>query len=414
MSTLYLHIGTPKTGTSAIQKFLPLNKELLEEQGYCYPDFGYRYPGIGIYRNAHFMVYRYKSELCESEEELEAKRREEDERFIEGLDKIKEVSEIYPNIIMSDENIWNGYVKRKRFWASLKKGLTERGIDLKVIVYLRRQDLVLESYWSQQVRETMQISFQEYVNSDEYGFFKLDYYGRLKKIAKVVGKENIIVRAYEKQQYEGKGNTLISDFLKVIGLELDERYESADMIVNSSLHGRYLEIKRILNSMDCFSTKLNWAVKYLKRAQEEYESENGSLKCEYMGYDERIAFLEKYNDTNSAVAREFMDRKDGKLFRDEIHKGDGSAESYSVEEMVLICGRMLELQNEDNLIKIEHMNEKLDAMEARLERMKVSLEYAKRPLYRKIGGKIFYTIFPKKKQEAIDEPPQAVPPETKD
>lgn len=403
MATLYLHIGTPKTGTSAIQKFLPLNKELLEEQGYCYPDFGYRYPGIGIYRNAHFMVYRYKKELCESEEEIEANRKKEDERFIEGLDKIKDLSETFPNIIMSDENIWNGYIKRKKFWKSLKNGLTERGIDLKVIVYLRRQDLVLESYWSQQVRETMQISFQEYVNSDEYGFFKLDYYDRLKSIAMVVGKENIIVRAYEKQQYEGSGNTLISDFLKVIGLELDERYESADMVVNSSLHGRYLEIKRILNSMDCFRTKLNWAVKYLKKAQEEYEAKNGSLKCEYMSYDERIDFLKNYNETNTSVAKEFLNREDGRLFYDEIKKVDGSAESYSVEEMVLICGRMLELQNEDNQKKIEHMNDKLESMEARIERLKISLEYAKRPLYRKIGGKIYYTLFPKKKQEVGDK-----------
>ena len=399
MSTLYLHIGTPKTGTSAIQKFLPLNKELLEEQGYCYPDFGYRYPGIGIYRNAHFLVYRLKKELCESEEELEARRKAEDERFIEGLDKIKELSEIYPNIVMSDENIWNGYVKRKDFWATLKKELTDRGIDLKVIVYLRRQDLVLESYWSQQVRETMQISFQEYVNSNEYSFFKLNYYKRLQSIAKIVGKENIIVRAYEKQQFEGNGKTLISDFLKVLGLELDERYVSADIIVNTSLHGKYLEIKRILNQIDCFSTKMNWISKYLRVAQEEYEAKNGSLKCEYMSYDERVSFMEKYNEENSSVAREFMGRKDGKLFRDEIHKGDGSAESYFAEEMVLICGRILELQNEDNLSKIERMNDKLNAMEARLERMKISLEYAKRPLYRKIGGKIYYTIFPKKKQE---------------
>lgn len=402
MATLYLHIGTPKTGTSAIQKFLPLNKELLEEQGYCYPDFGFRYPGIGIYRNAHFMVYRHKRDNSESEEEFEANRKAEDERFIEGLDKLKDLSETFPNIIMSDENIWNGYVKREDFWETLKKELTDRGIDLKVIVYLRRQDLVLESYWSQQVRETMQISFQEYVNSNEYSFFKLDYYDRLKSIAKIVGKENIIVRAYEKQQYEGNGNTLISDFLKVIGLELDDRYESADMIVNTSLHGKYLEIKRILNSMECFSTKLNWSVKYLKKAQEEYEAENGSLKCDYMGYDECIAFLGKYKSGNEAVAREFMDRKDGELFRDEISKGKSSAESYSAEEMVLICGRMLELQNEDNLIKIQRLNDKLDAMEARLERMKISLEYAKRPLYRKIGGKIYYTIFPKKKQDKIE------------
>ena len=73
----------------------------------------------------------------------------------------------------------------------------------------------------------------------------------------------------------------------------------------------------------------------------------------------------------------------------------------------MICGRMLELQNEDMKNKIEHIEQiyenKLNSAALRLEKMKISLEYAKRPLYRKIGGKIYYTIFPKKKQEAGDK-----------
>ena len=47
MPTLYLHIGTPKTGTTALQNFLPANEEVLEQHGICYPDFGFRYTGLG-------------------------------------------------------------------------------------------------------------------------------------------------------------------------------------------------------------------------------------------------------------------------------------------------------------------------------------------------------------------------------
>lgn len=39
MKTLYLHIGTPKTGTSAIQIFCKDNQETLKKQGYYYPIF---------------------------------------------------------------------------------------------------------------------------------------------------------------------------------------------------------------------------------------------------------------------------------------------------------------------------------------------------------------------------------------
>ena len=56
MKTLYLHIGTPKTATSSIQKFLDENKETLEKHGYCFPESVYRYRKVNIRRNGHFLV----------------------------------------------------------------------------------------------------------------------------------------------------------------------------------------------------------------------------------------------------------------------------------------------------------------------------------------------------------------------
>lgn len=35
--TLYIHAGTHKTGTTAIQKFLSANRDLLAKNGYLYP-----------------------------------------------------------------------------------------------------------------------------------------------------------------------------------------------------------------------------------------------------------------------------------------------------------------------------------------------------------------------------------------
>jgi hypothetical protein len=62
MTTLYLHIGMPKTGTTAIQNFLTDNAEALKKYGICYPDLGFRYPSIGIPRNAHFLIAPYIDE----------------------------------------------------------------------------------------------------------------------------------------------------------------------------------------------------------------------------------------------------------------------------------------------------------------------------------------------------------------
>ena len=40
MTTIYLHIGMPKTGTTSLQKFLFDNREKLLEKGYLYPITG--------------------------------------------------------------------------------------------------------------------------------------------------------------------------------------------------------------------------------------------------------------------------------------------------------------------------------------------------------------------------------------
>lgn len=382
---LYLHIGTPKTGTTAIQNFLPLNKKLLEEKGFCFPDFGYRFYGVNQYRNAHFMVHR---KICKPEREAEI-RKAEDERFYEGLDRIKELADFFPNIIMSDENIWNGYKNRENFWQVLKSALSERGIDLKVIVYLRRQDLVVESYYAQRVKIKVSDEFENYLDSEDIAYFKLDYYTQLKEIEQAIGKENIIVRVYEKKQYEGNGNTLISDFLNTLGLELDERYVSSDIVVNTRLQGKYLEIKRIFNGIDIFRTrKDNWAARYLKICQDEEEKIKGSLKCDYFTYEQRAAFLEKYKEGNQAIAREYLKREDGILFRAGIRKRDreNSDKDYSTEELVFICGKVLELHNEE-------MRNKLSDMKAELDSVKRELGYERRSLKKKFVEKIYHTLF---------------------
>ncbi len=91
--TLYVHVGTTKTGTTAIQSFLIDNQELLNQKGYCYPLFPYPYQDVSERRNAHFMLE-------------EASVRQEG-RFREGMDRIHELFQTFDKIIVSDEGIWS-------------------------------------------------------------------------------------------------------------------------------------------------------------------------------------------------------------------------------------------------------------------------------------------------------------------
>ena len=57
MAKAYLHIGTPKTGTTSLQRFLSANSRLLEESGFLFPKFGFSYPNVSSYRNGYFISF---------------------------------------------------------------------------------------------------------------------------------------------------------------------------------------------------------------------------------------------------------------------------------------------------------------------------------------------------------------------
>ena len=59
MKTLYLHIGTPKTGTTSLQHFCHDNQQKLAEKGYFYPEFDFEYANKGKYRNGLFLEAVY-------------------------------------------------------------------------------------------------------------------------------------------------------------------------------------------------------------------------------------------------------------------------------------------------------------------------------------------------------------------
>ena len=220
MKTLYLHIGTPKTGTSALQYFCAGNRKILEEKGIYYPDLGFRFPDIGKHRNAHFLSYK---EYINKKEKL---RDHEVERKIreEGIQKLEEAFQTHDTILLSDEHIWNEKEMTGETLPALQQRFKEQDVQIKIIVYLRRQDQVIQSFWAQKIKESSTITFDNYMKKEKYRHFRLDYAARLQEFADIVGMDNLIVRCYEKQQYLGEQKTIMSDFLHILGLEITEEY----------------------------------------------------------------------------------------------------------------------------------------------------------------------------------------------
>lgn len=192
MKTLYIHIGTPKTGTTSIQNFCGLNREKLKEQGVLYPIMNYHYERKSVNRNGYFLTGTIK--------ENGTRNKEKEKQVFDGeLQYIVDCFKDYDTILISDESIWWATsTRRKGLWKDLKKHSEQHNYQIKVIVYLRRQDQFMMSRYNQKLKTDFIASTQSF---DEYfadmnGRFKcvMDYRERIDNIAKSISKENVIVK----------------------------------------------------------------------------------------------------------------------------------------------------------------------------------------------------------------------------
>ncbi len=302
MSTIYLHIGMPKTGTSALQLFLPDNQKLLNAQGFCYPEMPFRFKNIGIRRNAHFLTLWQEKETAPE--------------WDKGFEVVAEALKKHDKVILSDENIWTRQ-REEGFWEAALERFREMKADVRVIVYLRRQDEQVESNWNQKVKDKkrrMRRSFQEYMDDQAYLYMPFHYDQVLDAIASFVGKDHMKVRIYEKEQFVG--GSLFADFLDAVGLALTDQYKLPSYAPNVRLSNNAVEIKRLINF--AFRDDMEVPDFYRKIIDHIYElksvTEVPEQKTSMFSPELRRAFMSQYEESNARVAREYFDREDGRLF----------------------------------------------------------------------------------------------------
>ena len=395
MLKLYLHIGMPKTGTTYIQNFLRANNNVLKEKGYVYPDFGVRFDAVGANRNAHFLVSVIRDEnkkrLVGTEHEIE------DECF----EKLYGLFEEYPNVIISEESIWNSAERKryKNFWKNLKERLESHGISLKIIVYLRRQDLYIQSFWAQQIKESrFSDTLQEYIKSSAFKRAKLDYKQRLDEISEVVGKENMLVRVYEKEQYAPPQKTIVSDFLKTVGLQYTDEYTELERLPNRSLSGVYLETMRELNKVGIFDVHNKYVQTLMKTVAENNDDIKSISSNEFMTSEEAVEFLAKYKDTNDAVAREYLSRGDEGLFFEELKVSDEGKHKYTSTDYVRVLAQMLVVQNE----QVCELREEIKELKEENKQLQSTVNWVTASFPKKVKRKLkrhIKEIFSRKKTE---------------
>ena len=186
MKKLYLHIGTGKTGSSSIQKtFKNLNE-----------------------RNFYF---KYDRKAL---------------RFVEKLDQIIEKLETCKEdlVILSSEWL---YVRADEKILKKINKLSSK-FEIKIIIYLRRQDELVVSAYQQSIKN---LDSKIIFNVDDYALNNAKLYSKwfLKRTnyyeicnfwSNYFGKENIIIRIFSKNQL--KDGCVVKDFASIVNVPIKQ------------------------------------------------------------------------------------------------------------------------------------------------------------------------------------------------
>lgn len=231
VSSCFIHIGAPKTGTTFLQRVLYDNRVLLREQGILYPDASLR--GFGHHDLAFLLNGGYPdwatsqprplSELCG--------------------DLAKAAASHSGKIILSSEDFFL-FPQPEGLMHLLRSAGIASTHTIKIIVYLRRQDEAHASWYNQSVKAlgyTGDLDSCVRENRDLW-----DYRVQLKRWAAIFGGDNMIVRPYEHGQFFGA--SLIADFFHRIDADYRQLAIPAEPI-NTSLNTDILDFQRNINRL---------------------------------------------------------------------------------------------------------------------------------------------------------------------
>lgn len=193
--TLYLHIGSHKTGTTSVQDFFIENRDAFLSSGLAYLNYGPM--GINANRFANSVM---ENDLAEQEK---------------ALDYMASLRGDAPDCLISAENLFS--VDPLQVAPLILKHIAKPAEPIVIICYLRRQDSFLESLYLQRLRHGR-------VKIRLPGFIKLrlqdgwaHYAALLDRWQEAFPRAEIRARVYERSRL--KNGDAVADFLSLIGHE---------------------------------------------------------------------------------------------------------------------------------------------------------------------------------------------------
>ena len=281
-----LHIGAPKTGSTALQKFLFSNKELLSKSGWEYPDVNLR--GFGHHDLAFLLGGGYPSWALPQDRSLEA--------LINLLiDSVEGLNQM----VISSENFFLFPNPSKTSQVLEQSGFPHEFV--KIVIYIRRQDEAIISYYNQMVKaQGYTGTIQDYISESRDLW---NYEIQLKLWGEIFGHENLIVKLY--QEDELKSGDIRHDFLQLMQLPPDD-FQWPQELTNTRINRDILEFQRLVNKLPLSFPER----RRFHRELIELTSATSEMRlfndCTVLDTTQRKEILSYYTDSNIHVAEKYL------------------------------------------------------------------------------------------------------------
>lgn len=286
-----IHIGAPKTGSTAIQRFLFDNRKALTAYGVHYPDVslrGYGHHDLAFLLGGGYPVWATPQNRTLAE--LGALLRDDVKATDAGT------------VLLSSENFY--IVPRP---AELRRLLRSAGMAaddrVTVLCYLRRQDEAHISWYNQTVKaQGNTAGFEASVRRD-HGLW--DYALRLKPWQDEFGTAAIRLRDYTAL---ASGDVLV-DFLQAIGLP-PAAFDLPPSRPNGRINRDILDFQRLINRLPLPVARKRRYHRQLIALTEATSGRPIFDDTPFLSLTRRAALVDAYAAANARVARDFLGRDD--------------------------------------------------------------------------------------------------------
>lgn len=223
-----------------------------------------------------------------------------------------------------------------------------REFEVKILVYLRRQDKFYLSNLQQGIKTGYNLSptFEGALKDHQIYYLK-----RLSMWEKVFGQSKLVVRPFEKQQWEN--GDLLDDVQKVLGIEKNQSLKKVE-VQNKSISLKRLLLLQKFNSLygdnNDTTSKKYWEIQHMRSILANI-SRNwlGDLLSEgnaedIMSPKDRLKIISYFEEENRILAEKFNPSVRN-FFAEEYRISDYNAEQIdlSEQELLLVLRRILEV-----------------------------------------------------------------------